>query len=922
MAGTPKSIISYDRDLPEIEGRDPSAEPDCYLSKVEGADEFEVIAGRRPSQMLLVNRLRDAVGAWRKAGYEGASNTTRELFRWWFFEAEGTIEPPFALYWGQREAIETLAYLVEVERASDVRTLIERFAEIRTTSVLDDAVTFETDMEGNRFAQIPRENLSPARIGLPPEGLARFAAKMATGSGKTLVMALVIVWSYFHARRELGSPLSTNFLVLAPNVIVFERLKVDFANGHVFRDKPLIPPGWSFDMKVILRGESTEPGGGGNLFVTNIDQLHANDSDWTPANAVEALLGRKPAGNAATQGRSVLDRLRNLDRLVVLNDEAHHVHDNALQWNQVLLALHRKLPHGLAAWIDFSATPRFQNGGHFPWIICDYPLAQAVEDRIVKAPMILHMVDKPGPEHVTGAEVIDKYGEWVVAGVQRLDAHAAAFKAIPGTKPVMFVMCENIPHADRIGAWLTGQSSGFGLKPEEVLVIHTDTHGEVRKADLEDLRESARDIDLATSPVRVVVSVMVLREGWDVRNVTVVLGLRPGTAEAKILPEQAVGRGLRLMRELGPEDRQVLEVLGTPGFESFVRELEGEGVCIPTKNKPPLPPITIQAVAERIAFDIAIPHTGATIRRSYFRLGDFQPAETEPAFNIGDIARSRAQHLSVEHGTVGTTHDDLVVQRQRPMLAAALVTRIVSKTETAAGLTGAFAQLYPLIRTYLARRCFGEPVDLDAETVRMFLADPLNQDRVAGLLARCLGALTAESQPLELTGSSILLSATVPYLWRRQHTVCDKTIFNYVATFNPFETQFGEFLAEQPDVLRFAALAEHFTRFWVEYLKPSGALGRYFPDWVVVQGSEGGEVNWIIETKGRVWDGTDQKDAAIRYWCEQVTDLSGDPWSYMRVDQSVFKPERIASFGDLVAVVAGHNAESDQQLLFEPGNDS
>ncbi len=648
MAGASKSIISYERDLPEIAGRDPSAEPDCYMSKIEGADEFEVIAGRRPSQMLLVNRLRDMVGAWRKAGYDGASATTHELFRWWFEEAGASTEPAFALYWGQREAIETLAYLVEVERVSDVRTLIEQFAEIRTTSLLEDGVSFETDMEGNRFAQIPRENLPPARIGLPPEGLARFGAKMATGSGKTLVMALVIVWSYFHARRELGSPLSTNFLVLAPNVIVFERLKVDFANGQVFRDKPLIPPGWSFDMKVILRGESTEPGSGGNLFVTNIDQLHASDSDWAPANAVEALLGRKPTGNAATQGRPMLERLRSLDLLVVLNDEAHHVHDNALQWNQVLLGLHQKLPYGLAAWIDFSATPRFQNGGHFPWIICDYPLAQAVEDRIVKAPMILQMVDKPGPERVTGAEVIDKYGPWVVAGVQRLEAPTEAFKAIPGTKPVMFVMCENIRHADLIGAWLTDQSSDFGLRAEEVLVIHTDTQGEVRKGDLDQLRAQARDINLATSPVRVVVSVMVLREGWDVRNVTVVLGLRPGTAEAKILPEQAVGRGLRLMHELGPADRQVLEVLGTPGFESFVRELEGEGVCIPTKNKPPLPPITIQAVAERIAFDIAIPQTGATIRRSYPRLGDFRPAEAEPAFNIGDIARSRPQHLSVQ----------------------------------------------------------------------------------------------------------------------------------------------------------------------------------------------------------------------------------------------------------------------------------
>ena len=126
---------------------------------------------------------------------------------------------------------------------------------------------FETGMDGIRLVRVPTEKGAES-IRLPQEGLPRFACKMATGSGKTMVMALVIVWSYFHARREPGSPLSTNFLVLAPNVIVFERLRVDFENGRVFRDLPLIPPSWKFDLRVILRGEATEPGGAGNLFVT------------------------------------------------------------------------------------------------------------------------------------------------------------------------------------------------------------------------------------------------------------------------------------------------------------------------------------------------------------------------------------------------------------------------------------------------------------------------------------------------------------------------------------------------------------------------------------------------------------------------------------------------------------------------------
>lgn len=145
------------------------------------------------------------------------------------------------------------------------------------------------------------------------------------------------------------------------------------------------------------------------------------------------------------------------------------------------------------------------------------------------------------------------------------------------------------------------------------------------------------------------------------------------------------------------------------------------------------------------------------------------------------------------------------------------------------------------------------------------------------------------------------------------------TIFNEVAAFNPFELSFARFLANKcNDVLRFAALAEHFTGFWVDYLKPSGAIGRYFPDWVAIQRTADGEVSWIVETKGRVWDGTEQKDAAIRYWCSQVSGLTGDPWRYMRIDQPIWRPDRLSGFADLVQLISERNAAVQEQVLFVP----
>jgi hypothetical protein len=83
------------------------------------------------------------------------------------------------------------------------------------------------------------------------------------------------------------------------------------------------------------------------------------------------------------------------------------------------------------------------------------------------------------------------------------------------------------------------------------------------------------------------------------------------------------------------------------------------------------------------------------------------------------------------------------------------------------------------------------------------------------------------------------------------------------------------------------------------YLKPSGAIGFYHPDWVIVQSSEDGEVHWIVETKGRVWEGTTAKDDAIQEWCERISEATGARWRYMRVNQTDFESLRPSTLSDL-----------------------
>ncbi len=904
-----KAVIAYDKDLPEIPGRRPWEKPTSFLVKDDTAPTGwrEDTSGRRPSRLLLVPKIRAAVDAWREGGYQGASQVTLRLFEYWFDEDHEVpgFGVPFRYYFCQREAIETLVWLVEIADQRDAQKLIQAQATKFKKDLFSDNIVFQTTMDGRRQLRRYVPELDAEGVqDLPPEDLRRFAFKMATGSGKTWVMAMAIVWARFHRQRVADSEMSTNFLIVAPNVVVYQRLERDFAANRIFYELPLIPPEWrgSFSQKVILRGEAAEPDPSSNLFLTNVQQLYeSRDEDWTPQNAIEALLGKKPAqGLAASGQRSMLERVKSLKELIVLNDEAHHVHDEGLAWTQSLLAIHRALPHGLALWLDFSATPKDQNGMFFPWTVCDYPLAQAVEDRIVKSPLIVTKADdakqpKDDPDCVTADNIGEKYGYWLRAAVQRWKEHQKVYRQL-GTRPVLFVMAEKNVYADAIGEYLW-RTKELGFKEPEVLVIHTDAVGEITKKDLEKAREVARDIDKAESKVKAIVSVMMLREGWDVRNVTVVLGLRPFTAKAEILPEQVIGRGMRLLTQVSPDRTQTLEVLGTRNLLNVLRsQLEAEGVGVGSTKIDPRPPVIISPIQERLAYDIAIPITKPSLQHDIRRLSELKIETLDAIYEQHDLAEPFRVKLKLEFATTETeVHQaDIAASELRP--THELLASITNKVVDRAKLPNRFAELYPSVREYVATRCFGNLVQLDDEALRTHLSRLELQEGIAKYLARKIAELTIERRAIEFHKADFRLSETKPFSWRRNlpPLVARKTVFNYVATYNDFERHFAEFLDKRAsDVLRFASLGtteqgESGSQFRVDYLKPSGAIGFYHPDWVAVQRTKAGVMNWIIETKGRVWEGTTAKDDALTSWCERVSAATGVMWRYARINQTDF----------------------------------
>ena len=897
-----ESVVGYQQVLPEVPGRLPWRRPTEHLVKDETESTgWRVASGRRRSDRLLVPAIREAVDAWRAARYPGASAVARRLFDYWFeeeHEIDG-FETPFRYHFCQREAIETLVWLVEVEGAKDAEALITAWGRA-PSGMLPSQMAFRHPVGAARQVRLPGGQWQD----LPPEGLGRFAFGMATGAGKTWVMAMVVAWAYLHRRLEADSGLASNFLIVAPNVIVYERLREDFGANRVFRRLPLIPPEWKadFDLRVVLAREGEAIRTHGNLILTNVQRLYRRrDGARTNENPVTAILGPVPPKDIGTvQERALEERLGSLDDLIVVNDEAHHVHDEGLEWSRSLLRLHDTLPSGLSLWLDFSATPRDSAKRFFAWTVCDYPLAQAVEDRIVKAPVIVRRSgDRDAPaddsEDVARGSAVYRYGFLVRAAVERWREHTMAFGKL-GIRPVLFVTAENNADADAIGAYLDSTPE-FGIQPHAVLVIHTDNSGEVRKKHLERARRAARQIDRPDSGIQVIVSVMMLREGWDVRNVSVVLGLRPFTAKSEILPEQVVGRGLRLMRGIGPERTQTLEVLGTRQLLETLRgQLETEGVGVATVPEGGPMAELVMPLEERRQYDIAFPRFGASLRREVAKLEDLDVRTLEPIYAGDALSEPERIRLQMDFAITETTVSQEEIEDVRPSREVlAQIARRIGEESRLAGV-GLFAHLYPLVRDYVKTRCFGQEVDVEDRRVLGALTRVGIREGVVRYLAREIGSVVSVRRRDEFEAGERRLSETHPFHWRRNLPLfrAKKTVFNQVATYNDFEKRFAEFLERAEDIQRFSALAateqgSAGVLFRVDYLKASGAIGFYYPDWIAVQETKDGEVHWILETKGYVWEGTELKDAAMRRWCGRAREATGVRWRYRRVDQVDFE---------------------------------
>jgi type III restriction enzyme len=846
----------------------------------------------------LVAELRRKVKEFRDSGYAGATNTSRSLLNWWFKtphllpKADETMTE-FEYYFAQREALETIIYLYDVVGVKDKHDLM-RFDASGLVS-------------GSMFDETWR----------------RFVVKMATGSGKTKVLSLVLAWSFYHKLYEPESEMARNFLVITPNIIVLDRIYRDFQGLRIFFDDPVLPDNgfdgrdWRDDFQLTLHLQDevriTRPTG--NIFLTNIHRVYSGD-DIPPSPDDEDMrdyfLGKRPTG-ATTDSKVDLGMIvRDIEELMVLNDEAHHIHDPRMAWFKSIEDIHNRLKQKgavLSMQVDTTATPKHDNGAIFVQTVADYPLVEAISQNVVKHPVLPDAPSRAKLSERQSAKYTEKYTDYIHLGVIEWRKAYTEHEKM-GKKAILFVMTDDTRNCDDVAEYLEGHYPDL---KDAVLVIHTKNNGDISesasgkdKDELEELRKQANEIDGMDSPYKAIISVMMLKEGWDVRNVTTIVGLRAYSSKSNILPEQTLGRGLRKMY---PDDvEEYVSVVGTNAFMEFVESIQAEGVVLERKamgeGTGPKTPLVVEVDKENEkkdidALDIEIPVLTPRVYREYKSLGDL---------DVGTLGHQRLLYLQFSE------------EQQREIVFKDIANGEITHTtilDTAGvadyrSVIGYFAQtimkdlrlvsgydvLYGKVKAFVQQELFDQRVELEDPNTLRNLSELAATKTLIETFKKAINALTVRDKGDAEIRDTIKLRQTRPFVAKDQgYIVPKKSVFNRIIGDSHLELMFATFLEECSDVVSYAKnyFAVHFK---LDYVNADGDISNYYPDFIVKLSDKR---IVIVETKGLEDLDVPLKMARLRQWCEDINRVQIDvEYDFVYVDEESFKKYNPTSFRQLL----------------------
>jgi type III restriction enzyme len=361
----------------------------------------------------------------------------------------------------------------------------------------------------------------------------------ATGVGKTFVLCGAM--EFFAAARDVR-----DFVIVAPGRTILEKTKDNFTPGH---PKSLLGP-MSFQPVVITAENFATPA----MRAAMDDPSQVKIYLFTVQSLIkpESKTGRKTHKFQEGLGTEFYAHLQSIGALVVFADEHHCYYGPAFS----------RAVRDLDPWVlaGLTATPHRQTPTD--QIIFRYPLAAAIADRLVKTPVIVGRKDDR-------MDSLTKLADGVTllrAKEEAITSYVAAMKAAP-VNPVMLVVAKSIEDAEEYGAILRSEDFFQGAYADSVLVVHSNAPDQA-------LAELAK-VEDPHSPVRIIISVGMLKEGWDVRNVYVIASMRSSVSE--ILTEQTLGRGMRLPFGYYT-DVEILDTLEVIAHERYQDLLKKAGV--------------------------------------------------------------------------------------------------------------------------------------------------------------------------------------------------------------------------------------------------------------------------------------------------------------------------------------------------------
>jgi len=875
----PTRYWAYENGQPVVkEGRRPAG----YYLKARTHEAQVSLFEEEFVPLELVNIIRERVKSWRERGYPGVTPITRQLLNHW-----NNPERERKLFFCQREAAETLIWLVEASPAE------------------------------KQGIVIPKDN-----------GLTRYACKMATGSGKTVVMAMVIAWQVLN---KLAYPNDCRFsdavLIVCPNLTIRERLQVllPWKPNNYYEKFDLLPRG------MIERLQQ------GRFQVTNWHLFQPKDDSRS-----RSVVQRGVESNAAFC-RRVLKELGNKRNILVINDEAHHAYrpaplpeelrkilspeeiaerEEATVWVSGLDRINEE--RGINFCADFSATPfyirgsGYEEGTPFPWIVSDFGLVDAIESGIVKIPRV-PVDDNTGaliPKYFRLWEAINKAlpaserqtarrrakPESVLREAEGALATLAAEwkrtfeefqKAGSPVPPVMIIVCDNTDLAKLVhehiarGNVLKELEGEYTFRIDTKLLAEAESavEGETKQEAAERLRKTVDTIGKTEwegegeppgKNIRCVVSVGMLNEGWDAQNVTQILGLRAFTSQ--LLCEQVVGRGLRRMNYDDFSEPEYVDVYGVP-FE-----------VIPVKKKPVGRPevqkvsTLVHSLPERKHLEITFPRVEGYVldvrQRIRVNLQNVPYLVIDPTQEPTEVTAKPAVGYRIGRpDRLGpgpeVIHDRNPFHREKRLqatvyeIAAELTRRLKEKREDWSTRHILFPQVLEIVWRYLEERVVVKSEDT-----------PLEEIALLKYKQRIIERLTEAIEPDVESGEPPILpvierfrpigsTSEVQFRTTRPTVGTTKSHISHVVLDAPkWEHSVAYQLERIPEVIAYAR-NDHLD-FTIPY-EWQGVRHEYRPDYLIRwRCGDGREVKVILEVKGFETEQDRQKEIAAKRWVRAV----------------------------------------------------